>query len=171
MPERVHNVLFLCTGNSARSLMAECILNRAGSGRFRAFSAGSHPTGAVNPDARALLRRLGYPTGHLRSKSWQAFAADAAPAMDFVFTVCDGGAGEACPLWPGAPLTGHWGVPDPAAFVGPDAARAEFFLKVFRMLQRRIDAFLDLPVQALDRESLRERLKKIEGEGKDRDGE
>jgi arsenate reductase len=157
----VLNVLFLCTGNSARSILAEAILNRLGAGRFRAFSAGSHPTGAVNPFALRLLASRGYPTDGLRSKSWDTFAQPDAPKIDFVFTVCGDAADEVCPVWPGAPVKAHWGVADPARVEGPDAARAEAFAETYRKLHARIAAFADLPLADLDREGLRRRLDQI----------
>ncbi len=136
------NVLFLCTGNSARSVLAECYLNHAGRGRFRAFSAGSRPTGRVNPFALELLRSKGIATDGVRSKSWDEFAAPGAPAMDYIFTVCDNAAGETCPLWPGRPATGHWGVDDPAAVEGSDDDRRAAFERAFALLAARIDAFV-----------------------------
>jgi arsenate reductase len=161
MVDRIYNVLFLCTGNSARSILAEAILNRNGKGRFRAFSAGSDPKGEVNPFAINLLRRSGYDTSGLRSKSWAEFAHPAAPQLDFVFTVCDNAAGEACPLWPGQPMTAHWGIPDPAAATGSDAEVAVAFDGAYRMLRRRIELFLALPIAKLDRLVLASRLKEI----------
>jgi arsenate reductase len=160
---KIFNVLFLCTGNSARSILAECILNRLGTGRFKAFSAGSHPTGRVNPHAIALLKRLNYPTDGLRSKSWDEFAAHGAPALDFVFTVCDNAAGEVCPVWPGQPMTAHWGIPDPAAATGTDAEIAAAFADAYRMLERRIGVFTSLPLTSLDRLTLQQRLDAIGG--------
>jgi arsenate reductase len=159
--DRPYNVLFLCTGNSARSILAEAILNRNGKGRFRAYSAGSDPRGEVNPFAINLLRRSGYDTSGLRSKSWAEFAHPAAPQLDFVFTVCDNAAGEACPLWPGQPMTAHWGIPDPAAATGSDAEIAVAFDGAYRMLRRRIELFLALPIAKLDRLVLASRLKEI----------
>lgn len=156
-----YNVLFLCTGNSARSIMAEAILNRAGGGRFKAFSAGSHPKGKVNPDALDLLRKFNYDVSALRSKSWAEFAKPGAPDLDFVFTVCDNAAGEACPLWPGQPITAHWGIPDPAAAEGSEAEVALAFKDAYRMLSHRIDLFLALPIEKLDRLVLTTRLKAI----------
>jgi arsenate reductase len=161
MAERIYNVLFLCTGNSARSIMAETILNRAGAGRFKAFSAGSRPKGKVNPYALDLLRKFNYDVSSLRSKSWAEFAKAGAPDLDFVFTVCDNAAGEACPLWPGQPITAHWGIPDPAAATGSEAEIALAFRDAYRMLNRRIELFLALPMQKLDRLVLTTRLKEI----------
>ena len=161
MNDRVHNVLFLCTGNSARSVMAEAIMNREGGGRFRAFSAGSQPKGEVNPNTVALLQKLDYDTSGFRSKSWAEFAQPGAPALDFVFTVCDNAAGESCPIWPGQPMTAHWGVPDPAEVTGAEAEIAFAFKEAYRMLRRRIELFLALPISKLDRLSLQERLKAI----------
>lgn len=159
--DKVYNVLFLCTGNSARSIIAESILQREGMGRFRAYSAGSRPRGQVAPEALSLLERNNLPTGHLRSKSWEAFAAPGAPEMDFVFTVCDDAAGETCPVWPGQPMTAHWGVPDPVAFVADAKQRALFFADVYRMLQNRISIFCALPLRSLDRLALQKRLDAI----------
>jgi len=159
--ERVFNVLFLCTGNSARSIMAESILNRLGQGRFRGFSAGSHPKGAVHPFAIELLRRLNFPTESLRSKSWEEFSREGAPALDFVFTVCDNAAHEVCPVWPGQPMTAHWGVPDPAAAEGTDAERRYAFADAFRMLNNRISVFVSLPIRSLDKLTLQRRLEEI----------
>jgi len=161
MPDRVYNVLFLCTGNSARSILAEAILNRAGKGRFRGFSAGSQPKTQVNPHTLNLLRHLGYDTSALRSKSWHEFAVADAPPLDFVFTVCDNAAGETCPFWPGQPMTAHWGIPDPAAAEGSEAEIAAAFNDAYRMLERRIQLFLALPIDKLDRMVLTKRLKDI----------
>lgn len=161
MNAKVFNVLFLCTGNSARSIMAEAILNAKGQGRFRAFSAGSHPVGVVNRHAIEMLRRAKLPTEGLRSKDWSEFAGPGAPALDFVFTVCDNAAGEVCPIWPGQPMTAHWGLPDPAAFTGNEAETAARFAEVYRMLERRIGLFVSLPVESLDRLSLQARLREI----------
>jgi len=155
------NVLFLCTGNSARSILGEAILNREGRGRFRAFSAGSHPKGEVHPFALDLLQRLNHDTGAARSKSWDEFAAPDAPKMDFVFTVCDQAAAEQCPFWPGQPMTAHWGVPDPAEAIGTDAEIALAFKDTYRMLHQRIGIFTALPLQSLDRLSLQKRLNEI----------
>jgi protein-tyrosine-phosphatase len=159
--ERPYNVLFLCTGNSARSIMAEAILNRLGAGRFHACSAGSQPKGQVNPHTIALLTGLGYDTAPLRSKSWSEFASPDAPALDFVFTVCDNAAGEACPVWPGQPMTAHWGVPDPAEASGNAAEIALAFQDAYRMLHQRIAVFAALPIKSLDILSLQARLKEI----------
>ena len=161
LPERPYSVLFLCTGNSARSILAESILNRIGKGKFIAYSAGSHPNGVVNPQALALLKRLDFPTDGLRSKSWDEFANAGAPQLDFVFTVCDNAANEVCPVWPGQPMTAHWGVPDPAAVDGNDAMIAEAFRDAFRTLERRIELFTCRPVRSLDRLSLKQRLDEI----------
>jgi arsenate reductase len=155
---RVYNVLFLCTGNSARSIMAECILNDLGRGRFHAFSAGSHPTGQVNPHALTLLRRFNYGTAGLRSKSWSEFATPDAPVMDFVFTVCDSAAGEVCPVWPGQPIVAHWPFPDPATAAGSDAEIGAVFAEAYRQLRTRIDIFVNLPIAGLDRLALKRRL-------------
>ncbi len=157
------NVLFLCTGNSARSILAEAILNRLGAGKFAATSAGSMPKGAVHPEAIALLKRLNYQTDGFRSKSWEEFAASAAGAakLDFVFTVCDNAAGEVCPIWPGQPMTAHWGIPDPAAVTGSPAEVALAFAEAYRQLHNRIEIFVNLPLAALDRLSLQARLNAI----------
>jgi protein-tyrosine-phosphatase len=161
MTRRPYHVLFLCTGNSARSIMAESAMNRWGAGTFVAFSAGSHPTGRVHPVALELLQDLGYPTDTLRSKSWDEFARPGSPPVDFVFTVCDKAAGEACPLWPGAPVTAHWGVEDPAAFAGPPEAQQRVFSRIYGELEARIKRFASLPVQDLDPPALRRRLDEI----------
>ncbi len=158
MGDKVYNTLFLCTGNSARSIIAECILNRLGEGRFKAFSAGSHPAGRVNPHALELLERLGHPTAGLRSKDWSEFARSDGPAMDVVFTVCDRAAGEVCPIWPGHPVTAHWGFPDPAAFDGTEAETRAFFAEVYRQIETRIAAFVALPIASLDPQGLKRRL-------------
>ncbi len=166
MADRVYNVLFLCTGNSARSILAEAILNRVGAGRFRAYSAGSHPRGAVNPYALQLLAGLGIDTGDFRSKPWDEFAAPGAPDLDFVFTVCDDAAGEICPVWPGRPMTAHWGIPDPAKAEGTDAEIALAFAEAYRLLDQRISVFVALPVSSLDTLTLAARLNEIgHGEG------
>lgn len=159
--DQVFNVLFLCTGNSARSIIAECILNRHGGGRFKAYSAGSQPTGRVNPYALDLLRNQNYPTATLRSKDWGEFAGAEAPPLDFVFTVCDNAANEVCPVWPGQPMTAHWGVPDPAAVEGPEAVKRAAFADTMRMLTQRISVFCSLPLASLDRLSLQRRLSEI----------
>ena len=159
--DRPFNVLFLCTGNSARSIMSEVMMNAMGTPRFRAFSAGSHPTGKVNAFAIELLRKNRLPTDGLRSKRWDEFARPGAPKLDFVFTVCDSAAGEACPIWPGQPITAHWGVPDPAAIEGTDDEKRRAFFKAFSTLQNRIQLFLNLPLAKLDRVALKNRLKEI----------
>ena len=156
-----YNVLFLCTGNSARSIMAEAILNRLGKDKFRAFSAGSDPKGAVHPGTLTLLNKLGYDTSGLRSKSWNEFAAPGAPALDFVFTVCDNAASEVCPVWPGQPMTAHWGIPDPAAVTGDDITVARAFRNAYAALERRIELFAALPFKSLDRMALKKRLDQI----------
>ena len=156
-----YNVLFLCTGNSARSIMAEAILNRLGKDKFRAFSAGSDPKGAVHPGTLTLLNKLGYDTSGLRSKSWNEFAAPGAPALDFVFTVCDNAASEVCPVWPGQPMTAHWGITDPAAVTGDDIAVARAFRNAYAALERRIELLAALPFKNLDRMSLKKRLDQI----------
>ena len=161
MSERIFNVLFLCTGNSARSVMAECIMNREGARKFRAFSAGSHPKGSIDPTVFNLLKKLNYPAGELRSKSWEEFAQPGAPELDFVFTVCDNAAGEVCPIWPGQPMTGHWGVPDPVSFEGTVAEKAAYTADVFRMLERRISIFCSLPMHSIDKLALQKRLDEI----------
>jgi protein-tyrosine-phosphatase len=161
MTEPLYTVLFLCTGNSARSILAEAILNKEGQGKFRAFSAGSQPKGSVNPYALRLLQSLGHETTALRSKSWDEFAKPGAPEFDFIFTVCDSAAGEACPYWPGKPMTAHWGIPDPAAMEGSPAEIAAAFSETFRMLSRRIEAFMALPIAAFDQVSLKAKLRDI----------
>ena len=158
------NVLFLCTGNSARSILAESIMNRVGAGKFKAYSAGSMPAGKVNPYAITLLQKLNYPTDQLRSKPWDEFAAlnnPEAPELDFVFTVCDNAAGEVCPIWPGQPMTAHWGIPDPAAAEGTQAEIAAAFAEAARQLGTRIRLFLSLPLETIDQMSLRTRLREI----------
>jgi len=164
---RPYGVLFLCTGNSARSILAEAILNRAGGEGFRAYSAGSFPKGEVHPAARALLAEAGYPTAALRSKSWSEFAGADAPPIDFIFTVCDNAAGETCPVWPGKPITAHWGIPDPAAVEGEGQKLA--FWQAYRQLQRRIERFLALPLASIDRMALANRLGEI-GKAADAEG-
>ena len=161
MSDRTYNVLFLCTGNTARSILAESILRKEGRGRFNAFSAGSQPKGTVNPFAIEVLADMDYPVEGLRSKSWQEFAQAGAPAMDFVFTVCDNAAGEACPIWPGQPMTAHWGIEDPAAVEGTDLQKQAAFVEAFRYLKNRIAAFSSLPLAGIDRLSLGTRLRDI----------
>jgi arsenate reductase len=161
MTERPFNILFLCTGNSARSITAEAILNKIGAGKFRAFSAGSQPKGQVHPETVRLLQSLGYDTSAFRSKSWSEFAEPGAPVMDFVFTVCDNAAGESCPLWPGQPMTAHWGVPDPAEAKGNPAEIALAFKDAYRMLNQRIAIFVALPIHSLDKLSLQKRVDEI----------
>ena len=161
MSEHVYNVLFLCTGNSARSIMAEAILNKVGEGRFRAFSAGSNPKGEVNPFALRLLKELDFPTEGLRSKSWDEFAAPGAPVLDFVFTVCDNAAGEVCPAWPGQPMTAHWGIEDPAAVEGRDIEKEKAFVTAMRYLRNRIGVFINLPITSLDDLTLGKQLREI----------
>jgi arsenate reductase len=167
MSDAVHNVLFLCTGNSARSILAEAILNRVGQGRFRAFSAGSQPKGEVHSYALDLLRSLNHATAFARSKSWEEFAGSGAPQMNFVFTVCDNAANESCPIWPGQPMTAHWGVPDPAAADGTEAEKRLAFADAYRMLNNRISIFTSLPMNTLDRLALQKRLDEI---GRNRPG-
>ena len=161
MSDQPFNALFLCTGNSARSILAEAILNRTGQGRFRAFSAGSQPKGEVHPFAIQLLQSLNHDTAFARSKSWDEFAGPGAPEMHFVFTVCDNAANESCPVWPGQPMTAHWGVPDPAAAEGTDAEKHLAFAEAYRMLKNRIDVFTSLPIASLDRLALQRRLDEI----------
>ncbi len=161
MADRPYNVLFLCTGNSARSILAEAILNKHGRGRFKAYSAGSHPNGTVNPYAIDLLQRVDMPTGGLRSKPWDEFATPSAPPLDFVFTVCDNAAGEVCPVWPGQPMTAHWGLPDPAAVAGSDPEKTNAFRDAFRALERRISLFTSLPISSLDKMALGAKLREI----------
>lgn len=161
MSDHVYNVLFLCTGNSARSILAEAILNREGKGRFRAYSAGSHPKGKVHPLALRLLSELGYPTDGFRSKSWSEFADPNAPLLDFVFTVCDNAAGEVCPIWPGQPMTAHWGIEDPAAVDGSELEQKAAFARAARYLKNRISAFVNLPITSIDRMSLQHKVRQI----------
>jgi len=161
--EQVFNVLFLCTANSARSIIAEAILNRVGAGRFKAFSAGSHPRGEVHPFAIQLLKSLNHDTSFARSKDWNEFAAPGAPEMNFVFTVCDDAAGEACPVWPGQPMTAHWGVPDPAKVEGTDAEKHLAFAETYRMMNNRISVFTSLPMDMVDKLALQSRLHDIGG--------
>ena len=161
MPELIYNVLFLCTGNSARSIMAESILRKNGLGRFRAFSAGSQPKGAVNPFAIKVLKSFDYATDDLRSKSWQEFASPDAPVMDFVFTVCDNAAGETCPVWPGQPMTAHWGIEDPAEVEGTDIQKEAAFVEAFRLLNNRVSIFTSLPMGSINQLSLAKQLRDI----------
>lgn len=156
-----HNILILCTGNSARSIMAEALFNMLGAGRVNAYSAGSHPAGHVNPFAVEQVRSLGYPTDNLRSKSWDEFAAPGAPQMDFVITVCDNAAAEVCPVWPGHPITAHWGIPDPAAVAGTDDEKRAAFAHAFSQIQSRIRLFLSLPLEALDKPAIEKKLQEI----------
>jgi len=161
-----YNVLFLCTGNSARSIIAEAILNKVGAGKFRAYSAGSHPKGRVHPETLRLLQSLGYDTSILRSKSWGEFAGPGAPRLDFVFTVCDNAAGEACPFWPGQPMTAHWGIPNPAEATGTPAEVALAVKDAYRMLNQRIGIFTSLPIKSLDQLTLQNKLREIGNVGK-----
>ncbi len=161
MSERIYSVLFLCTGNSARSILAEAILNHTGKGRFRAFSAGSHPAGKVNPWAIELLTRQRLEVADLRSKSWNEFAAAGAPELDFVFTVCDNAAGEVCPIWPGQPMTAHWGIEDPAAVEGGDEEKRRAFSKAFAEMNRRISLFTNLPLAKLDALAIKREIDQI----------
>src|SRR3974390_2233614 len=166
MTDHPYNVLFLCTGNSARSIMAEAILTKLGAGNFHAYSAGSQPKGWVHPEALQLLRALGYDTSGFRSKSWSEFADPGAPLLDFVFTVCDNAAGEICPVWPGQPMTAHWGVPDPAEAKGNPAEVALAFKDAYRMLNQRIGIFVSLPLRSLGQLSLQRKLREIGNVGK-----
>ncbi len=161
MADRVYNVLFLCTGNSARSILAESLINYWGQGKFRGYSAGSHPKGQVHPIAIELLKHLKLPTDGLRSKSWDAFATPEAPALDFVFTVCDNAAGEVCPYWPGQPMTAHWGVEDPAAVEGTETEKWAAFRLAFKVLENRIKTFISLPIATLDRIRLQDKVDAI----------
>ncbi|KAA9013077.1 MULTISPECIES: arsenate reductase ArsC [Sphingomonadaceae] len=164
MPDRIYNVLFLCTGNSARSILGEAVMNKLGEGRFRAYSAGSQPKGQVHPMALSVLQGLGFDTTDMRSKSWDEFAGSGAPQFDFIFTVCDNAAGETCPVWIGHPMTAHWGIEDPAAIEGE--GQREAFLQALRYLQNRIALFLALPISSLDDMAMRRKLKDIgQGEG------
>ena len=158
MSAQTLKVLFLCTGNSARSIIAECILNRLGQGRYQAFSAGSRPAGQLNPYTIDLLKQLNYPTDDLHSKDWRTFAQPDSPELDFVFTVCDRAAGETCPVWPGQPMTAHWGFPDPAAFDGTETETRAFFADLYGQIERRLSIFVNLPLDALDRLALQRRL-------------
>lgn len=161
MSEKIYNVLFLCTGNTARSILAEGILARDGHGKFRAYSAGSQPKGMVNPFAIKVLQSFGYSTEGLSSKSWDVFASSDAPKMDFVFTVCDNAAGETCPLWPGQPMTAHWGIADPASVEGTDLDKERAFIEAFRFMRNRIQAFISLPMSAIDKMALKQELSTI----------
>lgn len=161
MIDNSHNVLFLCTGNSARSIMAECILNRLGRGKFKAYSAGSHPKGEVHPYALELLKRENFITDTLRSKGWEEFAKPGTPPLAFVFTVCDKAAAEVCPVWPGQPMSAHWGLPDPAAAEGSEIEKRLAFADAYRMLTQRISIFVNLPMASLDKISLQRRLDEI----------
>jgi arsenate reductase len=161
MSERIYNVLFLCTGNSARSILAESLLNTLGAGKFRAFSAGSFPKGQVHPIAMEVLKRTNLPAEGFRSKSWDEFAAPGAPPIDFIFTVCDNAAGEVCPVWPGKPMTAHWGIADPAAVEGTDGEKEFAFRKALKELETRIKLFIGIPIASLDSMTLQTRLRKI----------
>ncbi|GBG13617.1 ArsC family transcriptional regulator [Novimethylophilus kurashikiensis] len=161
MSNKVFNILILCTGNSARSIMAEALFNTLGNGCFKAYSAGSHPTGKVNPFAVDQLKTIGYATENLRSKSWEEFAQPDAPQMDFVITVCDNAAGEVCPIWPGAPLSAHWGFEDPAAVKGSDEEKRAAFRTVFDQIRKRVSRFVDLPLDNLDQGAVKRELDKI----------
>ncbi len=161
MNDDVSNVLILCTGNSCRSIMAECILNRLGQGRFRAYSAGSHPAGKIHPYALDLLRKLDYPTGELRSKDWSEFDRSGSPEMDLVITVCDRAAGEVCPIWPGQPVTAHWSFKDPAASEGSETEVRAFFAKIYGQIERRLSMLVNLPFAQLDRLALKRRIDEI----------
>lgn len=163
MSDRVYNVLFLCTGNSARSILGEAILNHVGQGRFRAYSAGSSPKGVVHPMTLETLTKVGIPTDGLRSKAWDEFAVPGAPIMDFVFTVCDNAAGETCPIWPGQPMTAHWGIEDPAAVQAPEFKQRAAFEDALRFLRNRIGAFINLPLASIDRMALNSKLEGIGG--------
>jgi len=169
MSDDIYNVLFLCTGNSARSILAECALNRHGIGTFKAFSAGSQPKGEVHPVALRLLRQFNYVTDNLHSKSWDKFALSGAPDLDFVFTVCDNAANDVCPIWPGQPMTAHWGVEDPAAFVGPEDKKIQKFKDAYFQLERRIQIFINLPITSLNKLTLQNRLDAL-GKGGDDQG-
>jgi arsenate reductase len=166
-PNKVFNVLFICTGNSARAIMAEAVLNRAGQGRFRAFSAGSQPQGRVHPYAVDLLKRLNYDVGGVRSKSWTEFTGPNAPKLDFAFTLCDDAAAETCPVWPGQPMTAHWGLPDPAVEIGTEAEMRFAFADTMRMLTNRINIFISLPIKSLGALTLQKQLDAI-GKSKDK---
>jgi arsenate reductase len=161
MPEKTYNILFLCTGNSCRSVLAESILDRIGQGRFKGYSAGSHPTGKVNPHTIELLERLDHPTEQLRSKSWNEFASVDAPKMDFIITVCDQAAGEVCPVWPGKPATAHWSFPDPAKFEGPEAEKRKFFTEVYGQINKALAVLVNLPFESLDETAVKNKLAEI----------
>lgn len=161
MTDKVFNILILCTGNSARSIMAEALFNTVGQGRFKAYSAGSHPTGQVNPYAIEQVKATGYPTDNLRSKSWEEFAAPGAPQMDFVITVCDNAANEVCPVWPGQPISAHWGFEDPAAVEGTDSQKRDAFRKVFHQIRTRIGIFSSLPLKSLDKFAIKREMDSI----------
>jgi len=161
MSEKTFNVLFLCTGNSARSIMAEALVTTMSGGRLRGFSAGSHPGGKVNPFAIEQVKATGYPVDNLRSKSWDEFAAPEAPRMDFIVTVCDNAAGEVCPVWPGHPVSAHWGFEDPAAVEGTDEEKRAAFSKVFKQIAQRVQVFVNLPLHALDKDAIRSEMQKI----------
>jgi arsenate reductase len=161
MPDKIYNVLFLCTGNSARSILAESIMRKDGAGRFRSFSAGSHPKGQINPFAFKVLKATNYPIDGMHSKSWLEFARRDAPVLDFVFTVCDNAAGEACPVWPGQPMTAHWGIEDPAAVQGTNLEKEAAFVAAFRYLKTRISIFVNLPLRSIDALSLATKLREI----------
>jgi len=167
MSDKTFNILVLCTGNSARSIMGEALFNTLGKGRFKAYSAGSHPTGKVHPFAIEAVERLGYPVGGLRSKSWDEFAVPEAPQMDFIFTVCDRAAGEVCPVWPGQPITAHWGFEDPAAYVGTDEEKRRKFQEIFRFMTNRIQLFANLPLTSLDKFAIKREMDNI-GQIKDK---
>jgi arsenate reductase len=159
--QKPYNVLILCTGNSARSIIGEALFNTMGAGRFKAYSAGSHPTGRVNPFAVEQVRALGYPVENLRSKSWDEFAAPGAPQLDFVITVCDNAAGETCPLWPGQPITAHWGFPDPAAVKGTDDEKRAAFAQILRQMRNRVQLFVSLPLESLDSMAIEKKMRDI----------
>ena len=161
MSDRIYNVLFLCTGNTARSVLAEGILRKDGAGRFNAYSAGSQPKGTINPFSLKVLGAYGYPTDGFRSKNWDEFAVSGAPVMDFIFTVCDSAAGETCPIWPGHPMTAHWGIPDPAAVEGTDIEKEAAFVTAFQQMRNRIEVFTALPLKKIDAMSLNAKLKEI----------
>jgi arsenate reductase len=161
MTRKPYNILVLCTGNSARSIIGEALFNTMGAGRFKAYSAGSHPTGRVNPFAIEQVQALGYPTENLRSKSWDEFAQPGAPELDFVITVCDKAAGEVCPFWPGQPVTAHWGFPDPAAVEGTDEQKRAVFAQTLRQIRNRVQLFLSLPIETLDRMAIEKKVRAI----------